>query len=517
MKKTNIIRYQQADFEYLKKHFEAAGENETQVFTLFSNVVTQSCNIYIANIHLIPDQKELRNQSPVSIEPSREFQAIAYGLAYETAKSLCDEHDHPFTNKPHFSSIDNYHGKKNAIDLSKYLPDSATMLMVVFGNGMKHFQAQVWNREESCFEPIYRLEVLGSPTYILEEDATATANVSADDPYARHRIIPGWEQDRLEKLKVLVAGLGGNGALKWESLVALGVGKSTGWLKGCDPDKIEASNSPRIPYARAKDVGKSKAEIAEAYARNKDPDINASCYCESIDSEKMLDYAKEANVIVDCVDRDGPRKILNRYAVRYAIPLISIGSEIIPAEDSYEAVGQVRVIIPGKTGCLMCSGMIDPSEAALDLLSEDTKKQRAKAGYVRGTDQTPTPSVLHLNGVASHLAVSQFLRLVFGEKLNGKEFMHYDRQSCNILVASVPPDPDCPVCGVKGYLAAGDDKYEYVASSDDSSIGKFELRDGNVIEQVIQKADSLEEQVKNGEQCEQKIQLAQKPIDAKTV
>ncbi|MFC1781207.1 ThiF family adenylyltransferase [Planctomycetota bacterium] len=490
MKKKNIIRYSQADFEILQKHFKAAGENETQVFTLFSNAVSQKCNIYIANIQLIPDQNELQNQSPVSIEPLREFQATAYSLAYETGKSICDEHTHPFTQKPNFSSIDNHHGQKNAIYLSKYLPDSATMLMVVFGDGMKHFQAQVWNREESCFEPIDRLEVLGSPIQILEEDTID--GVCVNDPYARHRIIPGWIQDLLGKIKVFVVGLSGNGSLALQGLVALGVGKSTGWIKCCDHDELEASNLPRIPYAYEKDIGKPKAEIAEAYARNKDADINVSCYNEPIESQRMLNYVKEANVILDCVDRDGPRKIINRYSVRYGIPLVSIGSEIIPEKDSYEAIGQIRVVNPGKTGCMMCSGMIDPSEAVLDLLPEDIQNQRAKAGYIRGSDQTPTPSVLHLNGVTSNLAISQFLRLVFGEDLSGKEFMHYDRQSCNILTASIPPDPDCPVCGTKGYLAAGDEEFEYKAIINDKSIGRFELRDGKVIEQSHEESSNPE-------------------------
>ncbi|MHC4510587.1 MAG: HesA/MoeB/ThiF family protein [Planctomycetota bacterium] len=512
MKKDNIVRYSQVDFEALKKHFEAADPNETQIFSLFSHAFSRKCNIYTAKIHLLPDQKELRNQSPVSIEPSCEFQAIAYGLACETGKSVGDQHNHPFTDKPHFSSVDGYHGKKNAAYLSEYLPDSATMLMVVFGEGLKHFQARVWNRKKSCFEPLERLEVLGSPTHILEEHTSA--NVSGDDPYARHRIIPGWEQGRLEKLKALVAGLGGNGALVWQSLVALGVGKSTGWLRACDRDEVKASNLPRIPYAHTKDVGKLKAVIAEAYARHKDPDINASCYCESIDSERMLDFAKEANVMFSCVDADGPRKILNRCAVRYVIPLVDIGSEIIPGKDSYEAVGQVRIVIPGKTGCLMCSGIIDPSEAALDLLPEEVQKQRARAGYVRGTGQTPTPSVLHLNGVTSHLAVSQFLRLVFGEGLSGKEFVHYDRQGCQMLAAFVPPDPDCPVCGSKGYLGAGDDECEFMTHGGDRPIERFELRDGKVIEKSGKQSDDPESRAQGSNSCDKKTRMVDKGTDS---
>jgi hypothetical protein len=157
------------------------------------------------------------------------------------------------------------------------------------------------------------------------------------------------------------------------------------------------------------------------------------------------------------VDNAGARKVLNSLSARYLVPLLDLGVEIIPNEGGYEAVGQVRAVIPGRSGCLFCTGDIDPSEAALDLLSEEERRERAQRGYVRGTDLTPVPSVLHLNGVVSHLAVSQFLRLVFGESLEGKEFLHYDRQECSLLGVRVAPNPECPVCGNLGYLGAGDE------------------------------------------------------------
>ena len=140
----------------------------------------------------------------------------------------------------------------------------------------------------------------------------------------------------------------------------------------------------------------------------------------------------------------------------------------------------------------MCSGMIDPSEAALDLLPEDQRQARANMGYVRGTGDTPTPSVLHLNGVTSHLAVSQFLRLVFGEGLGGKEFLHYDRQKCQLVAASVPSNSNCPVCGRKGYLGAGDE-LPAVEPPDKESQGQSSLLlDGAVIEEPSKHGTELD-------------------------
>lgn len=490
MDKKNILRFCQGDFAVIKKHFQAAGNKESQVFALFSQAVSRRCNIYICNKLIIPDANELRNQTSASVEPSKRLQAIAYGLAYETGSSVGDLHTHPFTKNPHFSSVDDHHGQKNAKYLAQYLPDEASMIMVVFGKDLKDFECRVWDRERSFFEPVDRLEILGSPIQILE--AKTQLNIIGEDPYARHRIIPGWEQGRLEALKVFIAGLGGNGSLIWQHLVGLGIGRNSGWLRACDPDVLEPSNLPRIPYAYPKDIGRSKAAIANSYAHRKSPGIRAFCYQESLENDKMQRIVAEANVIIGAVDNDGARKIFNRLSTRYMIPLLDIRSEIIPDESSYEAVGQVQIVIPGRTGCLMCTGTVDPSEAALDLLSEDQQQARSNIGYVRGTSETPTPSVIHVNGVASDLGTSQLLRLVFDEELCGKEFLHYDRQKCQLVPASVPSNPDCPVCGTKGYLGAGDEVYR-VKSPDKYRRGKsFLLLNDEVVEESTEHGTELD-------------------------
>jgi molybdopterin/thiamine biosynthesis adenylyltransferase len=473
MQYENVIRVLRTDFEAKRRHFEAAGNNESQTFTLYTRSIGPNSSIRLGRVHVVPDPKELRNQSSVSIEPTRELQTSVYCLAHQTGMDVGDEHTHPFTEVPCFSGIDDHHGTQNAIYLTKQLPEPATMLMTVFGRDMKHFQARVWNRQKERFEPVHRLEVIGSPMEVFTEgDCLPPPGV---DPYARHRIIPGWEQGRLEKLKVLVVGLGGNGAVMWQSLVGLGVGRNGGWLKGCDADLVEASNLPRIPYAFPNDIGTPKATIAELYARHKTPDLNAVCYRDSITSEGMQQIAKESNVIIGAIDNDGGRKIMDGIAIRHLVVYLDLSTEIIPAGDSFEAVGQVRVVLPGTTGCLTCLGMIDPTEAALDLLPEAARRQRAHAGYVRGSDETPTPSVSHLNGVTAHLAISQFLRVVFGEAVEGKEFLQYDRQNCEMIVASCPPTPGCPVCGTRGYLGAGDEDGLAELVNTDGRIGRFSL------------------------------------------
>ena len=474
MKKQNIIRFGSNDFKTLKEHLAASGNDESFAYALCSKAKGLECDIYICNRLIIPDTNDLKNQSSVSIEPSQKYHAIAYGLAYELGLIVVDIHTHPFSKNARFSSIDDHYGIQNAKYIVENFPEDSTMGMIVLGDGFDNFEARIWNSKTNRFEPVNRLEMLGAPTDILTNQKKSI--IKTDDPYARHRIIPGWKQGILENLNISLYGLGGNGALIFESLLALGIGKN-GWIMACDPDNLEASNLPRIPYATHKDIGKSKAKIAQAYANEKAPDLNVYCYQYSAEDDEMQEKAREANIIIGAVDNDGARKYLNSIAARYMIPYIDLGTEIIPKDSKYEAIGQVQIFVPGQTGCLMCSDAIDTSEAALDMMDEEGNAEYERVGYVRGTSETPTPSVLHLNGVVSHLAISQMLRLIFDDGFKNTEYLHYNRQQTNLISASVMRNDECPVCGVKGYLGAGDE--------DESNLKELEdLKDNEAFEEA---------------------------------
>lgn len=456
MKKEITIRMSFEDYKVITGHLAKAGKDESFIYCLFSKAIALNSTIYICRQLILPDVSELENQSGVSIEPSQAYQAAAYSLAYDQKMDIVDIHTHPFSRNARFSSIDDHYGTKNAQYIAANFPPDITMGMIVFGKGFDNFEAQIWNRGNDGFEPVHRIEILGVPTTILTSQNEPCISPKAD-PYARHRIIPGWKQGVLEKLKVFVCGLGGNGALVFESLLALGIGKDGGWIKACDPDVLEASNLPRIPYAYPKQVGWSKALVAKAYVRRKAADLNVTCFQDSVESELIQSHLKEANIIIGAIDNDGARLVLNSLAARYMIPYIDLGTEIIPGKDNYEAIGQVQIFVPGKTGCMMCSGAINPSQAALDSMSSEGRAGYERAGYVRGTQETPTPSVLHLNGVMSHLSISQMLCMIFNDGFEGKEFLLYNRQNANLLTASSIKNDECPVCGINGYLATGDE------------------------------------------------------------
>ncbi len=475
MRKKIVLRMAGADFCTLKAALVADLSRECQAFALCSHGEGPEENIFIVNKLLIPDADDLTERSSVSVAPSREFQATVYGLARDLRASVFDFHTHPWTNTPSLSGIDSYHGEKNARYICARLGTPSTMGMVVWGGSLRGFDGRVWDPVDGQFDVLDQIEVLGTPVDILRKGADKT---ECTGTYARQLMIPGWQQGRLEKLQVVIVGLSGNGSHVFPALGAMGVGRD-GWIRTCDPERIEESNLSRILYASPKDVGVSKATVAKRYATSKFPDTPVDCYAERIQDEKMVGIAKEAHLLVSCPDNDGARQFLNGLAARYQIPLLDLGTEIIPAEDgSCEAVGQVRTFIPGLNGCLICGGAIDASQAALGLMSEEERVEHARAGYVRGTTETPTPSVLSLNGATAYLATSQFLRIIFGESPEKSAFIHYDRQQNALVAASVNPNPDCPVCGEHGYVGSGDEVSAISARRHTRSTKTFTLHAG---------------------------------------
>ncbi len=455
-KRSIVLRAGDGFLRELRRRQAGAGDNEYQAMALVSKAAGPGQDIYIVKDAYFPGPADLKTQTPAGDSPKRAFQAFVYTLAYEQGLSVFDFHTHPWSRAPQLSQIDYRHGERNARYFARHFPAGATLGLVVFGEGALGFQGIVWNRKEKRFEEAEALEVLGSRIELVGRRAgVAAVGPEAEDLFARQRLIPGWSQDLLERLKVFLVGLGGNGALVFQSLVSMGAGRK-GWIKACDPDIVEPSNLPRIPYADARHIGCTKAEVASAYARIKDPKVNVLCYRAGIQDVQAQEMAKEAHLLIAAPDNDGARKLCNRLSVRHLVPMISLGTEIIPSGTKAQSIAQVRTVLPGRSGCLMCCGVLDVNAAAYDLLDKAQRNGHARPGYVRGTDETPAASVLPLNGVTGNLALIQMMRIIMGEGACGKEFIHYDAETSSILVAAAEPNHECPVCGREGFLGMGD-------------------------------------------------------------
>jgi len=450
------FRMTRATYRGLKGHFsKGKADHEQFAWVLCSKAERPGERIYLARVVLLPEPEDLSEQGWAGVAPSRDFQNAAYTLADEGGLTIFDLHTHTFQSQPRFSTIDDQESRQSAEFFQTHMGPNTTMGMLVFNRELSAFQGRVWDRANRNFVEIARVEILGRQIDFLYPDGSPPCETDAK--FARHLLIPGWNQGKLEDLKVFLVGLGGNGANIFSGLLALGIGRGNGWIVACDPDTVEWSNLSRILFATAANVGAAKASVAEVYAHQKDPKAAVECLPCRLEEPQAVERLKTAHLIILALDRDWARKAANRLAVRYLIPILDVAAEVIPGERACEAGGQIRVVEPGATACLLCSGTLDSSESDPSALTPEEREARRRTGYIRGLEETPTPSVLDLNGVASHLALSHLRRMVFGEPLDHLEYVYYDRQACRLTTAAMPsPQPNCPVCGRLGEWGVGD-------------------------------------------------------------
>jgi len=337
---------------------------------------------------------------------------------------------------------------------------------------LDHFEGKVFIREKNRYEPIHALEILGSPTRILKAEHTTPLTESSR--YHRQTLIPWLRQDLLADLHVTIVGLGGIGSVILQGLLLCGVGER-GSILAVDPDRLEASNLSRIPYASPWDVGRPKVKVAARFARFRRYKGRFLARPVGIQDPSIQAELSESQLLIGCVDNEGGRRILDELALRYQIPYVDFGSEIFIDEVKHtDSGGQVRIVLPGQTGCLVCTGGIDMAQARRDLMSEEEKRRYARAGYIHGTQESPAPAVHSLNGVVGYLGLGQILKLLFGQ-LEGQTNLFYQLEKNQLLTAATEPAAMCPICGHEGVLGWGDRIRVRRSTGDSPSLKPFSL------------------------------------------
>lgn len=126
--------------------------------------------------------------------------------------------------------------------------------------------------------------------------------------------------DKLEKARVLVAGLGGVGAYVAEMLGRAGVGS----LSLVDSDVVSASNRNRQLLALQSTEGKYKAELMKERLLDINPEIDIQIHQTFIRDEKVDELLDEPfDYVADAIDTLSPKIFLIKKTLERSIPLIS--------------------------------------------------------------------------------------------------------------------------------------------------------------------------------------------------
>jgi molybdopterin/thiamine biosynthesis adenylyltransferase len=140
------------------------------------------------------------------------------------------------------------------------------------------------------------------------------------------------QQQRLEELKVMVAGTGGLGTNQALQLQRIGVEK----IYLYDYDRVEISNLNRQLCYGKKDLGRPKVEAAAEFLRGFDLETEIIAKNEKITLETEI--PGDIDIIFDGMDNFESRFILDQLALENELPFIHAGIE--------EFFAQIMLVLP---------------------------------------------------------------------------------------------------------------------------------------------------------------------------
>ncbi|MEK6974613.1 MAG: ThiF family adenylyltransferase [Nanoarchaeota archaeon] len=213
------------------------------------------------------------------------------------------------------------------------------------------------------------------------------------------------EDGKLERIglrdkKVLVVGAGALGNFAVLAAALEGIGN----IDVLDFDDVESTNLNRqILFYDA--VGKMKATALAERVKEIVPRVSIRGLVEKLDENTRYFQENHPDAILDCVDSFAVRAIINYFAVRNGIPLISGGTD--------PRSGQVVVYQPGQSACLDCRLGVETALA-----------EQRKASSCR---YAPDPSVVMTNQIVGNMMIGEAIKVLdegYGEPV--RKILKYD-------------------------------------------------------------------------------------------
>ncbi len=248
-----------------------------------------------------------------------------------------------------------------------------------------------------------------------------------EDRYSRLRLIPWWDQQRLNNATIMVVGAGAIGNELIKNLALLGIGK----ILIFDMDSIENTNLTRSVLYRIKDVGRYKAEVAAERAMEMNPDVKAKAFISNIIDDLGLGVYRRMDVVLGGLDNREARLSINQSCYRVDRPWIDGAIEALN--------GFARVFIPGQGACYECTmtetdWMLINKRKSCALL---THEQMAEGKI----PTTPTSS-----SVIAGIQVQEMLKLLHRDRnlptLAGKGYV-FNGLTHDSYVVQYQEKPDC--------------------------------------------------------------------------
>jgi len=164
-----------------------------------------------------------------------------------------------------------------------------------------------------------------------------------EDRFSRFRLIPWWDQKKLQAARVLVIGAGALGNEILKNLALLGFER----IVLVDLDRIEESNLSRAILFSSEDVGSFKAEVAARSLKRIAPSARVRPLAVNVVQNCGLGLFAWSDVIIAGLDNREARLWINRCAWKMNRPWIDGAIEGIN--------GVARAFLAGSAPCYECT------------------------------------------------------------------------------------------------------------------------------------------------------------------
>jgi len=245
------------------------------------------------------------------------------------------------------------------------------------------------------------------------------------DRYHRQRLIPWWDQKRVEHAKVLLVGAGALGNEVLKLLALLGVGNTL----VVDMDVIETSNLSRAVLFRREDVGEHKAPCIARHALELNPDVRVHALPIDVLLSAGLGLFLWADVVIGALDNREARVFLNAACAK---------TRRVWVDGAIESLsGIVRVFDPCRGPCYECT--MNATDRAL-LAERRSCTQLAREAVQHGH----VPSTAVAASIVAGWQVQEAIKFLHGQPALTGRGLHIDGLSAGVENVAYPRRDDCP-------------------------------------------------------------------------
>ncbi|MDQ7808420.1 ThiF family adenylyltransferase [Amycolatopsis sp. A133] len=324
-----------------------------------------------------------------------------HNRAITSGRGLVEFHNH-YIGPPQFSRID----ETNLEPMAGYvldLLDGTPYGAAVWAEGS--LWAEWWRPTEAGGverRPFDTVVSVGTSLRVLN------ARAVEDERFTRQLPLLGDEaQASIGSLRVALVGAGGTGSHVAAALAYLGFRN----VLIFDDDLVETTNLNRMVTADHADIGSPKQLVARRRMRAIDPLIKVG-QRPGITVAEPHPELHDVDLIIGCVDHDGPRHRLNQIAVDSRVPYLDIATGADHTAEPAALGGRVVLVLPDGP-CLSCLDELDPAEIARWAKSAEQQALDRRHGYGTGS---ANPSVVYLNGLTVHAALVELAAWLSGSR-----------------------------------------------------------------------------------------------------